>query len=170
MIIFQHLRPFVFLCQLSGLIPFSMETNRHTKKFKQFSFSWKKPAAWWFTILSIVFLIYIILNLFYAWELFFNKDILEIQIIPLLFRTFIFVEHIDFFIMVLTSRLITFKYCHLRRVVCLLKKVHKEFNLQNLPLDNFMPKVKRQVTCGIILIFSCVSDFLIVLKFKGSLI
>ena len=49
-----NLRPFVWFCQLIGFIPFRMEMDSETKKFKRFSFSFRHPFTWWFFITKFI--------------------------------------------------------------------------------------------------------------------
>ena len=48
-----NLRPFVWFCQLIGFIPFRMEVDSETKKFQRFSFSFRHPLTWWFSITKL---------------------------------------------------------------------------------------------------------------------
>lgn len=156
MIIFQQLRPFVNFCQFFGLFPFFIENVPETKQFKKFAFSWKHPVTWWFIILFFTYIIYIVLDLWAAWEVFYYEGIIQSRI-PSLFGIFFFLEHIHFFIIIVLTRLITLNSGRLRRVICLLKKVNNELNIESLSLSE-IPKVKRRVNIGIVFILICVSE------------
>ncbi len=46
----KDLRPFVHLCQIIGVIPYSMELDPETKAFRRFNFSIKSIPAWLYII------------------------------------------------------------------------------------------------------------------------
>ena len=48
-----ELRPFLRLCQFVGLLPFRIEFEQKTNRFKRFSFSLKYPITWWYTLLFL---------------------------------------------------------------------------------------------------------------------
>jgi len=52
----EELRPFIWLCQLSGFFPYRMEVDRVTKRFKRFTFSFSHPVTIWYFSLQSVFL------------------------------------------------------------------------------------------------------------------
>lgn len=54
-------RPFLRLCQFVGLIPYRIEFHPKTNRFQRFSFSFKYPITWWYTLLflSVICAIYI---------------------------------------------------------------------------------------------------------------
>lgn len=47
------LRPLIVICQIYGLIPFSMEMDPITGEFQRFTFSLKKAVAWWYVVVFI---------------------------------------------------------------------------------------------------------------------
>lgn len=49
----SKLRPFVIICQINGLIPFSVEMDPDTGRFLKFTFSFKKFVSWWYIFLVI---------------------------------------------------------------------------------------------------------------------
>lgn len=49
----DQLRPFISLCQASGMIPYTIEDNLATKKFAKFTFSFKNFTTWWFLLLIL---------------------------------------------------------------------------------------------------------------------
>ena len=49
----EQMRPFFRLCQCVGFFPFRMEIDKRTRKFQQFSFSWRYPITWWFVTLVL---------------------------------------------------------------------------------------------------------------------
>lgn len=48
------LRPFVRLCQISGLFPFRLESDSETKHFKRFVFSFFHPLTFWYAFLLLL--------------------------------------------------------------------------------------------------------------------
>lgn len=44
----KELRLFVRLCQITGLIPYSIEYDPKTGQFERFSFAWRKFLTWWY--------------------------------------------------------------------------------------------------------------------------
>ena len=51
------LRPFVWLGQLSGFLPFRMEVEPETGKFLRFRFSFRHPLTWFYISTKIMFLL-----------------------------------------------------------------------------------------------------------------
>ena len=66
MSVFEQLNPFVSLCQVCGLIPYTIEYNLITNKFSRFTFSIKHRTTWWFVgilalqLVSICFTSYLV--------------------------------------------------------------------------------------------------------------
>lgn len=50
----ESVRPLFRFCQFFGVLPFRMEMEEETRRFKNLSFSWRYPITWWFIISSIL--------------------------------------------------------------------------------------------------------------------
>ena len=50
----KQLGPFIRICQLSGLIPFTMELDSKTGKFHRFRFSWRHYVTWYYLAVWIL--------------------------------------------------------------------------------------------------------------------
>ncbi len=129
----KQLKPFVRLCQISGLIPFTMETDPETKEFIKFGFSLKSaPAVWYFTILFVVILSFLIptstlsINFSSIFENVVTNMILSTVGVLLLGAS-----HFSFMILFNIKRVTVLRYKHLRRAVVLVKEV--EQHLSDLP-------------------------------------
>ena len=86
----EQMRPFFRLCQCVGFFPFRMEIDKRTKKFQQFSFSWRYPITWWFVtlILAQFFMFFVMMN---DASKSFRKDLPITISISLLGSSFIFI-------------------------------------------------------------------------------
>lgn len=102
MLIFEKLRPFVWMCQFFGLFPFVMEIDPQTKLFKKFFFSWKKPVTWWFVFILIGQFLLLCININLAWKL--NSEESVMQNVPFLLAAIFFFEYISFFILISATR------------------------------------------------------------------
>ena len=61
----EELRFLIVWGNVIGVFPFRMELDPFTKKYKQFTFSFKHPLTWWFlfcSILQIIPPIYLVLS------------------------------------------------------------------------------------------------------------
>ena len=50
------LTSFVRYCQLCGFSPFRIQIDPQTRKFQQFTYSFRHPVTWWFFLVKIIFL------------------------------------------------------------------------------------------------------------------
>lgn len=50
----SKLRPFVTICQINGLVLYSMEMDPDTGRFLKFTFSFRKFISWWYIFLAIL--------------------------------------------------------------------------------------------------------------------
>lgn len=129
----KQLKPFVRVCQISGLIPFTMETDPETKEFLKFGFSLKSaPALWYFTLLLLVILSFTIpmatlsSNISSIYE---NAvDNLNLSTVGLLLLG---ATQLSYAVLFNIKRVTVLRYKHFRRAVALVKEV--EQHLSDLP-------------------------------------
>lgn len=50
----RKLRPFITICQIIGLVPFSMKMDPKTGGFIEFNYSVKNFVSWWYNFVGIV--------------------------------------------------------------------------------------------------------------------
>jgi len=129
----KQLKPFVRVCQISGLIPFTMETDPETKEFIKFGFSLKSaPAVWYFTILFVVILSFILPTATVSNNLssiFENAvDNMNLSTVGLLLLG---ATQISYVVLFNIKRVTVLRYNHLRKAVALVKEV--EQHLSDLP-------------------------------------
>ena len=53
-VLIAKLRPFILICQIYGLIPFSIEMDPLTGGFQRFALSLKHFASWWYVFMVFV--------------------------------------------------------------------------------------------------------------------
>lgn len=53
-VLIAKLRPLIIICQIYGLIPFSMEMNSVTGRFQRFTLSLKHFPSWWYAFVLVV--------------------------------------------------------------------------------------------------------------------
>lgn len=53
-VLIAKLRPFILICQIYGLIPFSIEMDPLTGGFQRFTLSLKHFASWWYVFMVFV--------------------------------------------------------------------------------------------------------------------
>lgn len=130
----KQLKPFVRVCQISGLIPFTMETDPETKEFLKFGFSLKSATAlWYFTILFFVIISFILpsttlssTNMSSIYE---NAvDNMNLSTVGLLLLG---ATQFSYMILFSIKRVTVLRYKHLRKAVALVKEV--EQHLSDLP-------------------------------------
>lgn len=157
MLILYQLRPLIWMCQLSGLLPFYMEFDPDTKKFRKFSFSWKRPMTWWFVFLCIGQFAFLIFDIRISWIAFYQNDVIKSNI-PKVFSAFLFVEHLLFVFLIDMARFMILKYSNLRCAVHLIQKVHNMLSVDNKLSFEKSLKVKRHLISGLIVTAICVKN------------
>lgn len=150
MFIFEKLRPFVWMCHCFGVSPFYMETDSLTKKFKKFSFSWKRPVTLWYILISIGELLFLITDLIKAWINYYEESVIN-STLPTIFAVFIFLEHLLFFMLIAMTRVVVILKCsQFHRTFCLIQKAHIVLcQDEDLSIEK-IPSVNRQVIAGFI--------------------
>ena len=74
----DNYRSFFRLCQFAGFLPFRMEINETTNQFQRFSFSWRYPITWWYSISSIASIVF---NIFVTKEFFQTSEIVNLPFV-----------------------------------------------------------------------------------------
>lgn len=159
MSVFKQLRPFVFVCQLSGFSPFYMESKKSTNQFIKFSFSWKKPVTWWFTFIFVAQFVFAYFDTSILWDFFYEEGV-DKGNIPSVIVLFNLLELVSFFVLIGVARYVIYRISHVKRAIKLIQKVDHILNSPDFPGTNIL-SIKRPVVAGIFLTFLCVSCVLL---------
>ncbi|KAI9565951.1 hypothetical protein GHT06_009749 [Daphnia sinensis] len=137
MSVFEQLRPFVRLCQVCGLIPYTMKRNSITGKFEQFTFSVRNVSTWWFLLVFISQISAVVVVRFLSSYL---QGALSTEgNIP---TTMIFLTGVTssaFLAQLLSSRWIALNYRHLDNVVKAVQEIERLFG------ESFLLKHKSSI-------------------------
>lgn len=129
----RKLRPFVGICQIFGLVPFSMELDPKTGGFLKFAFSFKKFVSWWYIFLSnlqvanFVFMISANIGRSKA-TLKDGESEFPIAVTLLLLAT-----KLLYLVQVLMTKILALRYKRFRRVISLIQEVERQFSEMMLP-------------------------------------
>lgn len=156
MIIFEHMRPFVFFCQILAVFPFYVESDPETKKFKKFSFSFKHPVTWWFLLVLFLQITFLGLTSLITWKFFFEDDQIRLSV-PRILTDFFYLEHVWMLLFMALVRFLLFKYPSLRKVVNIVQNVHNALGVEDFSLEG-IPSVKKRIIQGLWLAFFSVSN------------
>ncbi len=137
----EQIRPFFRFCQCVGFFPFRMEINRRTRRFQQFSFSWRFPITWWFVELALLHLIvyYFVYTTILASS--------EVNALPLIIYGALTTAGAIYILVLLTSRYwVTFRLSALCRAIELVHQIEK--HLKEHP--DCKCTIKRRIAVGLI--------------------
>ena len=121
-ILIAKLRPFIIICQVYGLIPFSMEMDPDTGGFQKFTVSPKKIASWWYAFVFILQVTcYLISMILRAKNVTKAEDLGVSPVVLSLTAT----TPMMYMIQVFFSRIVVLKLKPLRRVITLIQEVEQ---------------------------------------------
>ena len=145
----EEMRPFFRFCQFLGLLPFRMEIDMRTGKFRQFSFSWQNPITWWCVALSLIQL-----AIYYI----FMSPVLEdpeLSKLPTTINISLSISGVIYFVVDLSSRYwLTVRFFAFRKATQLMRQV--EQNLEEHP--DCKCTIKRRMIFGLAITFSYVAN------------
>ncbi len=124
------LRPFVRLCQIIGLIPYTMELDPETKSFQRFSFSFKSFPARWYSIVLVTQICGLVVG-GATLKNYYQSDIYTDMHLPIVIVLLQGATSFTLFLILIIKRGVVFCYRPLRRVVELLVEVDR--HLRDLP-------------------------------------
>ena len=140
----EELRPFFRFCQLVGFLPFRMEIDKRTRRFQQFSFSWRNPITWWCVALS---LIQLILCYFTLSPTLGDPELIKL---PTIINISLSISGIIYFLVELSSRYwLAARFSALRNAIQLMRQV--EQNLEEHP--DCKCTIKRRMIVGLVSTF-----------------
>ena len=156
MILLENLSLFVRFSQFFSFLPYYMEWHpqSQSKRFKQISFSWKKPITWWFIFVVLFQFVFVVCRSLQLCRSNHNESEF-----PLIFSLFYPVEILFLVIATATYRFaIIFKVPHLRRAQNSLRKAQQL--MSNVPPEDIEldgQAVKKRSVFGLIWVFIGVS-------------
>lgn len=124
------LRPFVRLCQIIGLIPYTMELDPETKSFQRFSFSFKSFPARWYSMVLVTQIVGLVIG-GATMKNYFQSDLYADMHLPIVIVLLQGTTSFTFFLILVIKRGVVLCYRPLRRVVELLVEVDR--HLRDLP-------------------------------------
>ena len=151
----EKLSPFISVCQVCGMLPFSMEYEPATKEFKKFAFSFRHFITWWYILIILLHLVafpYVLGNL--AGNLL--RELSSDRSIPVTVSIVASVTSVGFLAQLLLCRWIVFRhYRRLRNAVEAVKAVKRIFQLSS--ITGYKNSTSKIVAVGIILFLVAVS-------------
>lgn len=120
-LLITKLRPFVLICQINGLVPFSMEMDPVTGRFLKFTFSYKKFVFWWYAFVAI-FQVSVVLC-FSLMSSGINIKTGEESGLSTIVVALTLVTRALYMIQVFLARIILLRYKHLRKAIALIREV-----------------------------------------------
>jgi len=143
----KDLRPFIRLCQILGLIPYSMEIDPETKSFHRFRFSMRSLPAWWYIIALVAQAVgFVVIGVSFS-EYYQSNHFSDLQL-PIVVTLLGASSQFIFLLVQIFKRGIILRYNTLGRVVELLKEVER--HLKDLP-DGCKNSVFKRTIAGLLL-------------------
>lgn len=133
----SKLRPFVKICQINGLIPFSMELYPNTGRFLKFTFSFKKFVSWWYIFLAI-FQVSMTLGIGFVAtgkSIDIQKTEGKSQLPKPVFVLMLFTNLLSL-IQFFMGRGILLRYKRLRKIIALIKEV-EQYLIEEMPYNHY---------------------------------
>ena len=150
----EKLSPIISVCQVCGMLPFSMEYDPATKEFTKFAFSFRHFITWWYILIILLHLVafpYVLGNL--AGNLL--RELSSDRSIPVTVSIVASVTSVGFLAQLLVCRWIVFRhYRRLRNAVEAVKAVQRILQSSSAGYKNSTSKI---VAIGIILLLVAVS-------------
>lgn len=156
-LIITKLRPFVIICQINGLVPFSMEMDPLTRRFVRFSFSYKKLVSWWYAFGTIFQVMVVGIGL--VWSSIGVKTGEESGLSTTVVALTV-VRNALYMIQILYAKVILLRYKRLRKAIALIQEA-EQYLVEEVPQHLYKGNsVLLRTIIGIILTF-----FLVLLHF-----
>jgi hypothetical protein len=125
MSVFEHLRPLVSLCQACGMIPFTIEENKISKKFVRFTFSFKHRSTWWF--MGIFLMQFVLVAMMVKLSVSILDGLINDKNVPMTVTILSGITMFSYTAQILLSRWIALNYRKLRKAVEALQEVERLF-------------------------------------------
>ena len=149
----DKLRYFFRLCQFIGILPFRMDDDKITGRFKKFSYSWKYPISWWHITTSVASIISAVLILE---ETFKNSDIEDLPlIVKITIKTIITL----YVVLILLSRyILLFKFHTLCKAIQFMQRIETYITVDHPKNRN---NIQLRTILGLIFVYSPVRKWLL---------
>lgn len=161
----RKLRPFVTICQIIGLVPFSMKMDPKTGGFIEFNYSLRKFISWWYIFMGIIQMADYIFVM--SVSLIASKSGATLTAAAVLLKATQFLYALQ----ILLVKIAPIRYKRFRRIVNLIREVEQHFSVM-LPgsiVNNRDTIVSRTVIGILVIVFMVVINhwnnmFLIIYK------
>lgn len=149
-LLITKLRPFVVICQINGLLPFSMEMDPLTGRFIRFSLSYKNFVSWWYALVTISQVM--VVGIALVW-LRIGVKTGEESGLPTTVIALTLVTRALYMIQILISRITLLRYKRLRKAIALIQEIEHYF-MEEMPQHwNNGNSILLRTVIGIILAF-----------------
>lgn len=145
-ILITKLRPFIIICQIYGLIPFSMEMDPIAGGFQRFTCSLKNFVTWWYAFVLVVQIICYLISMVFGMK--YVTDAEEIGVSPTVLKLTAATQLL-YMVQIFCCRIVVLKLKRLRRVITLIHEV--EHHLKEV-LENSKDSILLRVILGVLFV------------------
>jgi len=154
-LLFRKLRPFILICQINGLVPFSAKIDPVTGRFRKFEFSVKSFIFWWYSLVTFFQIVGYILLL----TSLIRKKNLEVETgLPTAVSILLLSAQFIFSLQIFMCRIDVLKYKRFKRIINLLIEEVETYFFDLIP-DFSQGSIYARTILGIFLAFLTVSCF-----------
>ncbi len=147
----NDLRPFVRLCQIFGMIPYSVEMDPETKSFRSFRFHIKSIPAWLYLIALVAQVVAFVVAGGSLWIYYKSDEFVDLHL-PVVVTLLNGSSHFIFMCVQVLKRGIFLRYQSLSRVISLIKEVDRHL----IPLPECTNTVFKRTMIGLVILISLV--------------
>lgn len=145
-ILITKLRPFIIICQIYGLIPFSMEMDPVTAGFQRFTCSLKNFVTWWYACVLVVQVTCYLSSMVFEMKFATNAKESGVSSTVLILSVG---TQLLYMVQIFFCRIVVLKFKRLRRVITLIHEV--EQHLKEV-LENSKDSILQRIILGVLFV------------------